>query len=79
MDERTAWIKIEGADSSLIRASLESQHATFSCIGSVIAKQGCWSFIKGGFVLDSPSDISLLLFKAMLFIYSTLINNYIFF
>ncbi|XP_057517963.1 endo-1,4-beta-xylanase 5-like isoform X1 [Amaranthus tricolor] len=59
----SAWIKIEGVDSSLIRASLESQHATFSCIGSVIAKQGCWSFIKGGFVLDSPSDVSLLFFK----------------
>lgn len=59
----SAWVMIEGVDSSLIRASLRAEHATISCIGTVIAKQGCWSFLKGGFVLDSPSDISNLYFK----------------
>ncbi|XP_021753090.1 uncharacterized protein LOC110718549 [Chenopodium quinoa] len=59
----SAWVMIEGVDSTLIRASLKTEHATISCIGTVIAKQGCWSFLKGGFVLDSPSKSSILYFK----------------
>ncbi|KMT01420.1 hypothetical protein BVRB_9g214290 [Beta vulgaris subsp. vulgaris] len=59
----SAWVMIEGVGSTLVRASLRTEHATFSCIGSVIAKQGCWSFLKGGFVLDLPSDNSILYFQ----------------
>lgn len=61
-----AWVMIEGVGSTLVRASLRTEHATFSCIGSVIAKQGCWSFLKGGFVLDLPSDNSILYFQVLL-------------
>ncbi|KAF5187793.1 Endo-1,4-beta-xylanase, partial [Thalictrum thalictroides] len=57
------WVKIEGAESSLIRASLSTENSTYKCIGTVIARRGCWSFLKGGFVLDSPSDTSLLFFQ----------------
>ncbi|XP_059428791.1 endo-1,4-beta-xylanase 5 isoform X1 [Corylus avellana] len=56
----SSWVKIQGAESSLIRASLKTQDAMYNCIGTVIAKRGCWSFLKGGFVLTSPSDFSIL-------------------
>ncbi|PPD78650.1 hypothetical protein GOBAR_DD24425 [Gossypium barbadense] len=59
----TAWIKIQGANSALIRASLKIENRTYNCIGTVLAKNGCWSFLKGGFVLDSPSNLALLLFQ----------------
>lgn len=57
------WIKIEGAESGLIRASLRTDSQTIDCIGTVLAKPGCWSFLKGGFLLDSPSNLSLLYFQ----------------
>ncbi|KAL8553018.1 hypothetical protein ACS0TY_001627 [Phlomoides rotata] len=57
------WIKINGADSSLIRASLETENTKLKCIGTVIAKRGCWSFLKGGFVISSPSNSSTLYIK----------------
>ncbi|TYG49522.1 hypothetical protein ES288_D10G101000v1 [Gossypium darwinii] len=43
----TAWIKIQGANSALIRASLKTENRTYNC----------------GFVLDSPSNLALLLFQ----------------
>ncbi|CAK9162088.1 unnamed protein product [Ilex paraguariensis] len=58
-----SWVKIAGADSSVITASLTTDSATFSCIGNVIAKCGCWSFLKGGFVLDLPANFSILYFQ----------------
>ncbi|KAK4424068.1 Endo-1,4-beta-xylanase 1 [Sesamum alatum] len=54
------WIKINDANSALIRASLVTEETTIKCIGTVIAKQGCWSFLKGGFELSSPSNSSKL-------------------
>ncbi|KAG8364400.1 hypothetical protein BUALT_Bualt19G0124900 [Buddleja alternifolia] len=54
------WIKINGGDSALVRASLVTEETVLKCIGTVIAKQGCWSFLKGGFVLSSPSKLSTL-------------------
>ncbi|CAI9765446.1 unnamed protein product [Fraxinus pennsylvanica] len=56
----SVWIKIKNADSSLVRASLVMEETNLSCIGTVIAKQGCWSFLKGGFVLTSSSKFSKL-------------------
>lgn len=43
--------------------SLETENELYDCVGSVTAKQGCWSFLKGGFVLDSSSNLSLLFFQ----------------
>ncbi|KAJ7967180.1 Endo-1,4-beta-xylanase [Quillaja saponaria] len=57
------WVRIEDANSALIRASLETESKTYDCIGTVLAKRGCWSFLKGGFVLDSPSTSSILFFQ----------------
>ncbi|KAL0383950.1 UNVERIFIED_CONTAM: Endo-1,4-beta-xylanase 5 [Sesamum radiatum] len=50
----SCWVKITaGAASAVIKASLTTDNVTFNCMGTVIAKRGCWSFLKGGFVLDS--------------------------
>ncbi|KAK3028677.1 hypothetical protein RJ639_037857 [Escallonia herrerae] len=59
----SSWIKINGTASALIRASLRTEDTTLNCIGTVMAKQGCWSFLKGGFVLNSPSNFSVLYFQ----------------
>ncbi|XP_022762275.1 uncharacterized protein LOC111308227 [Durio zibethinus] len=59
----STWVRIQGANSDLIRASLKTENKTYDCIGTVLAKNGCWSFLKGGFILDSPSNFSLLLFQ----------------
>ncbi|KAM3695580.1 hypothetical protein ACJW31_07G143600 [Castanea mollissima] len=56
----SSWVKIQGAESALIKASLKSQDVSYDCIGTVIAKHGCWSFLKGGFVVTSPSSFSIL-------------------
>ncbi|KAL6346691.1 hypothetical protein AAG906_000309 [Vitis piasezkii] len=59
----SSWVKIKGADSAPIRASLMSEKKTINCVGTVTARRGCWSFLKGGFVLDEPLDYSLLFFQ----------------
>ncbi|KAK6253840.1 hypothetical protein QUC31_015560 [Theobroma cacao] len=59
----STWVRIQGANSALIRASLKTENRTYDCIGTVSAKSGCWSFLKGGFILDSPSNLALLLFQ----------------
>ncbi|KAL4302547.1 hypothetical protein GQ457_10G024190 [Hibiscus cannabinus] len=59
----STWIRIQGSNSALIRATLKTENRTYDCIGTVLAKDGCWSFLKGGFVLDSPSNLSLLIFQ----------------
>ncbi|XP_058780926.1 endo-1,4-beta-xylanase 5-like [Vicia villosa] len=59
----SAWVKIEGSDSVMIRARLEAEKDTYNCIGTVSAKSGCWSFLKGGFVLNSPSNSSTIIFQ----------------
>ncbi|KAK6916706.1 Glycoside hydrolase family 10 domain [Dillenia turbinata] len=63
MGSSLSWVKIKGADSALITAELRSEDEAFQCVGSVIAKRGCWSFLKGGFVLNSTSKLSVLFFK----------------
>ncbi|OAY37359.1 endo-1,4-beta-xylanase 5 isoform X1 [Manihot esculenta] len=57
------WVKIQGAESSLVTASLTTDNATYNCVGTVLARSGCWSFLKGGFILDSPSFLSILYFQ----------------
>ncbi|KAL0422897.1 UNVERIFIED_CONTAM: Endo-1,4-beta-xylanase 5 [Sesamum latifolium] len=60
----SSWVKITaGAASAVIKASLTTDNVTFNCMGTVIAKRGCWSFLKGGFVLDSPSTYALIYFQ----------------
>ncbi|XP_058780906.1 endo-1,4-beta-xylanase 5-like [Vicia villosa] len=59
----SAWVRVKGSDSVMIRARLEAEHDTYNCIGTVSAKSGCWSFLKGGFVLNSHSNSSTIIFK----------------
>ncbi|KAG9442637.1 hypothetical protein H6P81_018491 [Aristolochia fimbriata] len=59
----SCWVKIRGANSSLVTARLSSNN-TNQCIGNVLARNDCWSFLKGGFVpSDSSSSPSLILFQ----------------
>ncbi|GMP37549.1 hypothetical protein CsSME_00009169 [Camellia sinensis var. sinensis] len=59
------WVKIDGAESALVRASLMADHiTTYKCIGTVVAKRGCWSFLKGGFELTSSSNFYILYFQS---------------
>ncbi|XP_020874422.1 uncharacterized protein LOC9304924 isoform X1 [Arabidopsis lyrata subsp. lyrata] len=65
------WVKIEaGAASARVRARLRADNATLNCVGSVTAKHGCWSFLKGGFLLDSPCNQSILFFEVDSSIYA---------
>ncbi|CAK8569330.1 unnamed protein product [Lathyrus sativus] len=59
----SAWVKVEGSYSVMIRARLEAENDTYNCIGTVSAKRGCWSFLKGGFALNSPSNSSAIIFE----------------
>ncbi|KAM1569869.1 hypothetical protein COP1_035080 [Malus domestica] len=59
----SSWVKIEGEGSGLIRASLQTENEIYNCVGTALAKHGCWSFLKGGFVLTSPSQLSILFFQ----------------
>eukprot|EP00268_Persea_americana_P009600 TRINITY_DN13840_c0_g1_i8.p1 TRINITY_DN13840_c0_g1~~TRINITY_DN13840_c0_g1_i8.p1 ORF type:complete len:518 (+),score=65.38 TRINITY_DN13840_c0_g1_i8:363-1916(+) len=58
----SCWVKVGGVDSALIRAKLSTDNSTSECIGSVLAKCGCWSFLKGGFVPYS-SESAVLFFQ----------------
>ncbi|OVA19635.1 Glycoside hydrolase [Macleaya cordata] len=62
--DHLGWVKIKGANSALIRANIWSDNSTFDCIGSVLAKKGCWSFLKGGFELQSPTNFSVIYFQS---------------
>jgi hypothetical protein len=59
------WVQIKGRDSALIKARLSTASGT-TCIGTTLARSHCWSFLKGGFVLDSASQSSLLYFKVII-------------
>ncbi|KAJ4771601.1 hypothetical protein LUZ62_055858 [Rhynchospora pubera] len=58
----SCWIKLEGTYSSLITARLSTDSSGNRCIGTVLAQSGCWSFLKGGFVLDSSSQSAVIFF-----------------
>ncbi|KAF8020560.1 hypothetical protein BT93_G1096 [Corymbia citriodora subsp. variegata] len=62
----SSWVKIQGSgsDSALVTASLRTDHESYNCIGTVAVKCGCWSFLKGGFTLDWPSNSSTLSFQS---------------
>ncbi|TKY75487.1 Endo-1,4-beta-xylanase A [Spatholobus suberectus] len=59
----SVWVRVKDSSSGMIRASLETEKETYDCIGTVSAKRGCWSFLKGGFVLDWPSNLSIIFFQ----------------
>lgn len=56
-----AWIRIKSADSALITASVGDKDSEELCVGTVDAKPGCWSFLKGGFVVSTLNLSSIFL------------------
>ncbi|KAJ8767081.1 hypothetical protein K2173_012672 [Erythroxylum novogranatense] len=60
----STWVKIDGVESTMVTASLSTNDNTIDCVGNVLAKHGCWSFLKGGFVLNAPSKSSAINFKS---------------
>ncbi|PHT70375.1 hypothetical protein T459_25479 [Capsicum annuum] len=60
----SSWVRVKNLDSALVTTTLKLDTAYSKCIGSVIAKKGCWSFLKGGFLWDSPSNSSQIDFQS---------------
>ncbi|CAA0827706.1 Glycosyl hydrolase family 10 protein [Striga hermonthica] len=60
----SSWVKITGQKSALIQTSLVSGNLTLvNCTGTVLARSGCWTFLKGGFSLDSTIEQARIYFK----------------
>jgi len=59
----SGWIKLEGSSSALITARLAPDNSGTRCMGTVLARSDCWSFLKGGFVLDWPTQTSVIFFQ----------------
>ncbi|OAY65869.1 Endo-1,4-beta-xylanase A [Ananas comosus] len=59
----SCWVKIGSTNSTVVKARLTSDNKTSNCIGTTIAQSGCWSFLKGGFVLDASSKTSVIYFQ----------------
>ncbi|KAF3617207.1 Glycosyl hydrolase family 10 protein isoform 2 [Capsicum annuum] len=57
----STWIRIKSADSALITASVGDKDSEELCVGTVDAKPGCWSFLKGGFVVSTLNLSSIFL------------------
>ncbi|KAJ8530970.1 hypothetical protein K7X08_025701 [Anisodus acutangulus] len=57
----STWIKIKNADSAVITASVGDKDSEELCVGTVDAKRGCWSFLKGGFVASTLNLSSIYL------------------
>ena len=60
---RAGWVKLEGASNALITARLAPDNTGARCIGTVLARSDCWAFVKGGFVLDWPTQTAVIFFQ----------------
>lgn len=69
-----AWIKLKNADSALITVSVGDKDSEELCVGTVDAKPGCWSFLKGGFVA-SKLNLSSIYFKVCLSIALSILTH----
>ncbi|CAN1771228.1 Endo-1,4-beta-xylanase 5-like [Linum perenne] len=56
----SVWVKVKTAKPTTVTARLKTGNTTYGCIGSVLAKKKCWSFLKGGFVHEEPSISAIL-------------------
>lgn len=66
-----AWVQIWGIDnnSEVVKATVATNSkgsggTGFSCAGTVIARAGCWSLLKGGLTLDSSPSSATLYFES---------------
>ncbi|KAL3356623.1 hypothetical protein AABB24_017335 [Solanum stoloniferum] len=60
----SSWVRVKNVNSALVTATVKPDNKYAKCIGSVIAKKGCWSFLKGGFLWDSTSNSSEIDFQS---------------
>jgi len=60
---RAGWVKLEGASNALITARLAPDNTGARCIATVLARSDCWAFVKGGFVLDWPTQTAVIFFQ----------------
>ncbi|RCV26060.1 hypothetical protein SETIT_5G215100v2 [Setaria italica] len=60
----SCWVKIEGPATAHVKAKiLTLENAASKCIGTALVRNDCWSFLKGGFALNSSSQTSVLYFQ----------------
>lgn len=59
---------MKNVDSALVTATVKPDNKYAKCIGSVKAKKGCWSFLKGGFLWDSTFTSSEIDFQVFIYI-----------
>lgn len=62
-----AWVKLRNEKERAVRITLRRKNVRYVDGGQVMAKKGCWSLLKGGFIVNvsAPVDIS---FKVKLYI-----------
>ncbi|KAH9317773.1 hypothetical protein KI387_019542, partial [Taxus chinensis] len=61
----SAWLQIRGnVSSAFVKATVGMDNTTYTCAGNVIARNGCWSFLKGGFVPDWSPFYAKLYFES---------------
>ncbi|CAH9088487.1 unnamed protein product [Cuscuta epithymum] len=58
----SSWVKVKGAESALIWASVGT---VSHCEATVVAKEGCWTFLKGGLFFTEPLNASSLYFQSI--------------
>eukprot|EP01018_Ginkgo_biloba_P014946 Gb_02219 [translate_table: standard] len=64
-----AWVQIGGGSSSsaIVKATVAMRKpagTTYNCAGTVIARNGCWSFLKGGLTPDFSASSATIYFES---------------
>jgi hypothetical protein len=60
------WVKIDGPTTAHVKAKiLTLANAASQCLGTALVRNDCWSFLKGGFTLNSASETSVLYFQVI--------------
>eukprot|EP00253_Pinus_taeda_P030791 PITA_30791 len=67
-----AWLQISGINtkSAVVKATVATHYSNggagteYNCAGTVIARAGCWSLLKGGLTLDSSPSSATLYFES---------------
>ncbi|KAJ0233439.1 Endo-1,4-beta-xylanase 4 [Hirschfeldia incana] len=56
----SAWVKLKNEKEITVRITLRGKNVRYIDGGQVMAKKGCWSLLKGGFIVNvsAPVDIS---------------------
>uniref|UniRef100_A0A0E0L0R8 GH10 domain-containing protein n=1 Tax=Oryza punctata TaxID=4537 RepID=A0A0E0L0R8_ORYPU len=58
------WVKIDGPTTAHVKAKiLTLANAASQCLGTALVRNDCWSFLKGGFTLNSASETSVIYFQ----------------